>query len=91
VLLLAGVGIEVFSVAWETTVQEHIPADRLARVYSCDALGGMLAVPVGQVAGGPVAVAIGTGAALLAGAGVMGLALLAMLANPDVRRLGRPV
>ena len=85
--LLAGVGIEVFSIAWETTVQEHVPADKLARVYSYDALGSLLAVRVGQVAAGPAALALGTEAALLAAVGVMGLAVVGMLASGDVRRL----
>lgn len=85
--LLTGTGIELFAVAWETTVQEHIPADKLARVYSYDALGGLLAVPLGQVAAGPAALAIGTRATLLAGAGIIGLAIVGMLASPDVRRL----
>jgi hypothetical protein len=68
-------------------VQEHIPADKLARVYSYDALGSLLAVPVGQVAAGPAALAIGSEAALLAGAGIIGLTVVATLASPDVRRL----
>ncbi|HVQ93425.1 MAG TPA: MFS transporter [Mycobacteriales bacterium] len=85
--LLTGIGIELFAITWETTVQEHVPADKLARVYSYDALGSLLAVPVGQLAAGPAALAIGTEAALLAGAGLIGLAVVGMLASPDVRRL----
>lgn len=85
--LLAGIGIEVFSVAWETTMQEHIPADRLARVYSYDAVGSLLAVPIGQVAAGPIALAIGTEPTLLVGAGIVGVVVIGMVANRDIRRL----
>src|SRR5205807_5911917 len=42
---LTGLGIEQFGIAWETSLQEHIPADRLARVYSYDALGSFVAIP----------------------------------------------
>jgi MFS family permease len=82
-----GLAVEQFGVAWETSMQQHIPPDRLARVYSYDMLGSFLAIPVGQVAAGPVAVAIGTGPTLLAAAGLVLLSVLGMLASRDVRRL----
>jgi MFS family permease len=82
-----GLAIEQFGVAWETSMQQHIPADRLARVYSYDMLGSFLAMPVGQAAAGPVALAIGTGSTLLASAGLVVVAVLAMLASRDVRQL----
>jgi len=91
VLLIAafacGLAVEQFGVAWETSMQSHIPADKLARVYSYDALGSFLAIPIGQLAIGPVALAIGTGPTLLAAAGVVVLAVLGMLASRSVRRL----
>lgn len=85
--LLTGLGLEVFGVAWETTVQGHIPADKLARVYSYDALGSQLAVPVGQMAAGPAALTIGVEATLLAGAGIAGLTIAGLVSHRDVRRL----
>ncbi|EHR51354.1 arabinose efflux permease family protein [Saccharomonospora marina XMU15] len=85
--LLAGIAIGQFGVAWETTMQEHIPPEKLARVYSYDLLGGLLAVPAGQVAAGPVADAIGTGPALLCAAGILALAVGAMVGHNDVRRV----
>ncbi len=85
--LLTGVGLEVFSVAWETTMQQHVPADKLARVYSYDALGSNLAVPIGQVSAGPAVLAIGVEPTLLAGAGIVGITIVGMIANRDVRRL----
>ena len=41
--------------AWDTTMQEHVPADKLARVYSYDMLGSFVAIPLGQVVAGPLA------------------------------------
>jgi MFS family permease len=87
VTFVAGVSIEQFGIAWETTMQEHVPADKLARVYSYDMVGSFVAIPVGQVIAGPVAEAIGAEATLV-GAGVLvGLAVLGMLSSRDVRHL----
>jgi MFS family permease len=85
--LLTGMGIEVFGVAWETTMQHHVPADKLARVYSYDALGSNLAVPIGQVSAGPAVLAIGVEPTLLAGAGIVVLTVVGMITNHDVRQL----
>jgi MFS family permease len=62
---VTGVAMEQFGVAWEVSLQEHVPADKLARVYSYDALGSFLAIPIGQVAAGPIADHVGARAALL--------------------------
>ncbi|MBP2476309.1 MFS family permease [Crossiella equi] len=83
----AGIGLEQFGVAWETSMQQHIPADRLARVYSYDAIGSFLAVPVGEIAIGPVSHAIGVGPTLFAAAGVILVATVFMLGSRSVRRL----
>jgi MFS family permease len=91
VLLLAafvtGLAIEQFGVAWETTVQEHVPADKLARVYSYDMVGSFVAIPVGQVVAGPVADAVGVETALVGAAVLVAVSVLGMLASRDVRRL----
>jgi MFS family permease len=83
----AGVAVEQFGIGWETTMQEHVPGDKLARVYSYDMLGSLLAVPAGQVAVGPLAEAFGLRTTLL---GLFVLVLLSvafMLAVRDVRHL----
>ena len=49
----AGIGIEVFSVTWDLSLQQHIPSDRLSRVASYDVLGSFVFIPVGYVAAGP--------------------------------------
>ncbi len=84
---VTGVALEQFGIAWEVSIQEHIPPDKLARVYSYDALGSFVAVPIGQVAAGPIAEAIGPGPALLGAAGVVLIAVVGMLASRQVRTL----
>jgi MFS family permease len=84
---VAGVGLEQFGVAWETTMQEHVPADKLARVYSYDMVGSFVAIPVGQVIAGPVAQAVGVEPTLVGAAALMLLAVLGMLSSRDVRHL----
>jgi MFS family permease len=84
---LAGLGIEQFVVAWETSMQEYVPADKLARVYSYDMVGSFVAIPVGQIAAGPIARAVGVEATLVGAAALIGLAVAGMLATRDVRNL----
>ena len=85
--VLTGLAIEQFSIAWEVSIQEHIPTEKLARVYSYDALGSLLGIPVGQILAGPLADAFGAAPALLLAAGVGGLAVIGMLASRSVRSL----
>jgi MFS family permease len=84
---LSGVGVEQFGIAWETSVQEHVPPDKLARVYSYDALGSFIAIPVGEVAAGPVAGLVGVRTALLGAAGIIVAAVGGSLLSRDVRTL----
>ena len=84
---MAGVGLEQFAVAWETTMQEHVPPEKLARVYSYDMFGSFVAIPIGQVAAGPVAAALGLRTALIGAAALMGLSVVGMLSSRDVRHL----
>jgi MFS family permease len=84
---LTGVAIEQFSVAWETSMQEHVPAGKLARVYSYDMVGSFVAIPLGQVLAGPIAEAVGVEATLVGAAGLVGLAVVGMLASREVRNL----
>lgn len=86
---LAGLAAEQFGVAWVTSMQQYVPADKLGRVYSYDALGSFLAIPLGQAAAGPVASAVGSRATLLGAAGIVLAATLLMLASRSVRTLSR--
>lgn len=86
-LALTGFAMEQFSIAWDLALQEHIPPDRLARVYSYDAVGSFVAIPVGQIIAGPVAAAIGAQPALLGGAAIVVLATAGALSSSSVRTL----
>jgi MFS family permease len=85
--LLAGVCIEQFGIAWETSLQQEIPEDRLARVYSYDALGSFAVIPLAQATVGPLSAALGVRATLLVAAAVILLCTLGMVATPEVRAL----
>jgi MFS family permease len=84
---IAGLALEQFAVAWETTMQEHVPADKLARVYSYDMVGSFLAIPIGQAAVGPIADAVGVERTMIGAAVLMLLAVVGMLSSRDVRHL----
>ena len=84
---LAGLAIEQFTIAWDTSLQEHVAPDRLARVASYDAIGSFVAIPVAEVAAGPTAEAIGTDTTLLAAAALILAATAAMVASRSIRTL----
>jgi MFS family permease len=86
---LGGVGVEVFSVCWDLSLQQHIPHDRLSRVYSFDALGSYAMIPIGLLAAGPLAHALGTEQAILACGAVTAISIGATLVVPSVRHLRR--
>jgi predicted acyltransferase len=88
---VAGVGLEIFGVLWDTTMQQEIPPEKLSRVYSYDALGSFVLIPIGFAVVGPVAEAIGTSETLLLAAGLNLLATVAVLAVHDVRTLRRRI
>ncbi|GAA4667300.1 MFS transporter [Amycolatopsis dongchuanensis] len=86
---VTGVAVELFTVAWDVSLQENIPPDRLARVYAYDILGSLVALPVGTVAAGPLAAHFGTRATLLGAAVLLTAATAAALLSRDIRTLRR--
>ncbi|MCW2854526.1 MAG: major facilitator superfamily 1 [Marmoricola sp.] len=87
--VLGGMGIQVFSLGWTLAMQENIAEDQLSRAYSYDALGSFVAMPIGQLAAGGLAVAFGISHVIAySGAAYVVVALLP-LASASVRRLGR--
>lgn len=86
---VAGAGIEVFSMGWNLAMQENIDDDMLSRAYSYDALGSFIAMPVGQLAWGPLGVAFGNSRVLVV-SGIAYAAICALvLCSRSVRDLPR--
>ena len=86
---VAGAGIEVFSMAWNLAMQENIDDDMLSRAYSYDALGSFVAMPIGQLAWGPLGAAFGNSRVLVA-SGIAYAAICALvLCSRSVRDLPR--
>ena len=89
VAFVASVGNEIFGLLWHTTMQQEIPADKLSRVYSYDALGSIGLVPLGYALAGPAAEAFGVRATLWGAAAIAVAVTLPVLAVRDVRTLER--
>jgi MFS family permease len=86
---VAGVAIELFGIGWDLSMQQHVPPHLLSRVYSYDALGSLIAIPIGQVLAGPAAGLLGIREAVVLCAVVIMVAGAAATAVPAVRRLER--
>ncbi len=86
---LAGCGIEVFSIGWQTALQEHIPNNVLSRVASYDALGSFVAIPLGQLAYGPLSQVFDVEYLMTVSAIVLVLIAVGTLASSSVRNLER--
>jgi len=84
---VAGAAIEVFSIAWDQSLQTNVPRDVLARVYSYDAVGSVVAVPFGEALVGPLAHTVGTTPTLLGCAVLIVVATVAAAVTPSVRRV----
>jgi MFS family permease len=88
---VSGIGVEVFSVLWSSALQHYIPPERLSRVAAYDSLGSFAFIPLGLIAAGPLATALGgVHNALWASVAIMGVPTLLVLAVPDIWRLRAP-
>ena len=88
---IAGAGSEVFGIGWQTAMHEHIPGDVLSRVWSYDAFGSFIALPIGQILVGPLASVWGERGVVVAGAVVYIALGFATLLSKSVRDLERVV
>ncbi|KRF30643.1 MFS transporter [Nocardioides sp. Soil805] len=86
---VAGAGIEVFSMGWNLAMQENIDDDMLSRAYSYDALGSFIAMPVGQLAWGPLGLAFGNSRVLVVSGIAYAAICLLVLCSRSVRDLPR--
>lgn len=84
-LALAGLGF--LNPIWETAVQRHIPADRLARVSAYDILVSLAAMPLGYALTPLAAREFGTSTPLVIAAVLVVVTTAGTAAVPAVRRL----
>jgi len=84
---ISGTALAVFSLIWTHTLQEMVPGNMLGRVYSIDALGSFVLLPIGFALAGWGTDLLGAPTVFLIGAlGVMILVLLG-LSHPAIRNL----
>jgi MFS family permease len=82
-----GITVEMMMVIWTVALARNIPAGRLARVSSYDAMGSVMAMPAGALVAGPLAAAIGVPATQYGAAAVILLASALALIPRDIRHL----
>jgi hypothetical protein len=79
--------MEIMMVQWTVALAKRIPPQKLARVSSYDALGSVMAMPVGALVAGPIAAAIGVSAAQYGAAALIIIASALTLIPRDVRHM----
>jgi predicted MFS family arabinose efflux permease len=77
--------VEMMMVQWTVAMTRAIPPDKLARVSSYDALGSMMAMPVGALVAGPLAAAIGIPGTQYAAAALIAAVSALALIPRDIR------
>jgi len=81
-----GTAMEMMMVQWTVALARNIPPQVLARVSGYDALGSVMAMPVGALVAGPVAAVVGVPATQYGAAAVIIAASLLALIPRDVRQ-----
>ena len=88
-MVLSGAGVEVFGLAWNLAMMEHVDERMQSRAWSYDSLGSFVAIPAGQLLYGPLGDWFGFREVLLVSGVVYVVVALLALLSPDVRRLRR--
>jgi MFS family permease len=86
-MFLSGIATSVFALIWTHTLQEMVPGNMLGRVYSIDALGSFVLLPIGFALAGWGTDLLGAPRVFLIGG--MGTILLVLLglSHPAIRNL----
>jgi MFS family permease len=86
-MAIYGLNYSIFGLIWNNTLQEMVPHDRLGRVYSIDALGSWVLLPIGfAIAGWATDLAGAPLVFLVGGLGTIALTVIGLL-HPAIRRL----
>ncbi|MET8145160.1 MFS transporter [Sphaerisporangium sp. NPDC005288] len=84
---LLGLGMEVMMVQWSVALARRIPTERLARVSAYDALGSVMAMPLGALLAGPIAEHIGLSPTQYGAAALIVVASALTLLSRQVRTM----
>jgi MFS family permease len=82
-----GITMEIMMVQWTVALARRIPPERLARVSSYDALGSVMAMPVGALVAGPIAAVVGVSVTQYGAAALILVATALALIPRDVRAM----
>jgi len=86
-MFISGLSTSVFALIWTHTLQEMVPKDMLGRVYSIDALGSFVLLPVGfSIAGWATDLVGAPTVFLVGGLGTIILTAIGLL-HPAIRNL----
>ncbi|MEU9702508.1 MFS transporter [Streptomyces sp. NPDC047981] len=88
-MFVSGVAIEVFGVAWMTTLHQEIPEEKLSRVAAYDWFGSTAMLPLSTALAGPAESLFGRSQALWGSAALIVVVTALVLLVPDVRNLTR--
>lgn len=75
------------NIGYDTSLQEHVPPNVLSRMSSYDDLLSYLAIPIGQLAVGPLSHAVGAGSLCTAAGAIYVVAAVAPVLSRSVRQL----
>lgn len=84
---IGGIAIEIFGVAWGSSMQANIPKESYSRVVSYDALGSYALAPIGIAFAGPLAEWIGISTTLYGCAAITLVGAVVPLLLKSVRNL----
>jgi Transmembrane secretion effector len=77
---VAGVGLSLFGIWWDTALAERVPPHTLSRVSAYDWMGSLALLPIGYLLAGPLGDALGSGLVLAVGSALATFVLAAGMA-----------
>jgi MFS family permease len=83
--LFLGIGSQVFTVIWNSSLQEIVPRDKIGRVTSLDWFGSLILAPIGNIAIAALATRIDPLVILVVGGLTVGTAKVGALLIPRLR------
>lgn len=85
--VISGCGVCLINLAWNLTVQEKVPEAMLSRIMAIDGFFSFVAMPIGQVAVGPVSAGFGSQDVQLGAAAIVVVTFVIGVTRPAIRRV----